>query len=564
MLRIVFLSLVLFFTNLPVVFAEVIKDFSVEYYIDTDGVVEVTESINYDFEGVERQGIFRTIEKNHPQPATAWYKNRSTQIEVLSVTKDDLPVPFELKETKTELEIKIGDPDTTTAKQHIYRIKYKLIGALSYGDLGSEFYWNVTGNDWPVAILEAKGVVRAESAEIFSGTNDCYQGEFGNTNKCTDVYKSENTVVFTAKSLGVGEGLTIATGINPQAVAFLINESISYVLLIIFFSIIWLIFAGYKTYKFRTEYKVDLPVIAQYEPYQNYLPMYTGVLLDGRLDACDITAGILYLAEQGFIKIKKTEKKVFLFITVDDYEITLLRPVSEMPNSFLQSVSGLMFGFYEAPPKTVLLSSLLSNKEKNYTTIRSLENRVKKDITDNGFNVYHWPKFANWLIAVPAMLLLFTAVVDPTSFSVLLFLLIVPTIAVIIMIAQTRRTQKGYEVKNYLEGFKLFLSVTDKERFDFHNAPEKSPELFMEYLPYAVALGVEEKWAEVFADIAIPQPTWYDGGSVSHFSATALTKDIGVFSTTLAVNTLPGSGTSGSSGGGFSGGGGGRGGGGSW
>jgi hypothetical protein len=146
MLRFLFLSLVLFFTNLPVASAEVIKDFSAEYYIDTDGVVEVTESINYDFEGVERHGIFRTIEKNHPQPATAWYKNRSTQIEVLSVTKDDLPVPFELKETKSELEIKIIDPNTTTAKQHTYRIKYKLIGALSYGELGSEFYWNVTGN----------------------------------------------------------------------------------------------------------------------------------------------------------------------------------------------------------------------------------------------------------------------------------------------------------------------------------------------------------------------------------------------------------------------------------
>ena len=564
MLRFLFLSLVLFFTNLPVVSAEVIKDFSAEYYIDTDGVVEVTESINYDFEGVERHGIFRTIEKNHPQPATAWYKNRSTQIEVLSVIKDDLPVPFELTETKSELEIKIGDPNITTAKQHTYKITYKLIGALSYGELGSEFYWNVTGNNWPVAILEAKGVVRVESAEIFSGTSDCYQGGFGNTNKCTDVFKSENAIVFTAKNLGVGEGLTIATGLNPQTVALLINEGISYVLFIIFFSILWLIFAGYKTYKFRTEYKVDLPVIAQYEPYQNYLPMYTGVLLDNRLDTRDITAGILYLAEQGFIKIKKTERKVFLLITVDDYEIILMRPVSEIPNSFLQSLSGLMFGFYDTPPKTVLLSSLLANKEKNYATIQALENRVKKDTTDNGFNIYRWPKFANWLIGVSVALLLFVVVVDPALFSILLFLLVVPTVVLIIIIAQSQRTQKGYEVKNYLEGFKLFLSVTDKERFDFHNAPEKSPELFMEYLPYAVALGVEEKWAEVFADITIPQPTWYDGGSVYHFSATALTKDIGVFSTTLAVNTLPSSGTSGSSGGGFSGGGGGRGGGGSW
>ena len=103
--------------------------------------------------------------------------------------------------------------------------------------------------------------------------------------------------------------------------------------------------------------------------------------------------------------------------------------------------------------------------------------------------------------------------------------------------------------------------MTDKERFEFHNAPEKSPELFMEYLPYAIALGVEEKWAKVFEGILIPKPDWYSDGDFANFSALSFTKDIGVFSKTLAANSSN-SGTEGSSGGGFSGGGGGRGGGG--
>ena len=99
------------------------------------------------------------------------------------------------------------------------------------------------------------------------------------------------------------EGLTLAVGINPGTVSTVINENMSYLWFVVILSVLWLIFAGYKTYQFRIANKIALPVIAQYEPYQNYLPMYTGVLIDGNLDSRDITAGILYLAEQGFIKI---------------------------------------------------------------------------------------------------------------------------------------------------------------------------------------------------------------------------------------------------------------------
>jgi uncharacterized membrane protein len=111
-----------------------------------------------------------------------------------------------------------------------------------------------------------------------------------------------------------------------------------------------------------------------------------------------------------------------------------------------------------------------------------------------------------------------------------------------------------------MQGFKLFLSVTEKERYSFFNAPEKSPELFMKFLPYAIAFNVEKEWAEVFKDLTIPSPSWYDGGGVNTFSAVALSSDISAFSTTFATS----SGVQGSSGGGSSGGGAGGGGGGSW
>jgi uncharacterized membrane protein len=111
----------------------------------------------------------------------------------------------------------------------------------------------------------------------------------------------------------------------------------------------------------------------------------------------------------------------------------------------------------------------------------------------------------------------------------------------------------------HLKGFKLFLSVTDKARFDFHNAPERSPEQFMQYLPYAIAFGVEEKWAEVFADMEITNPGWYESDTAgTSFAAAAFAHDLTSFSSAVTTSTQA------SSGGGSVGGGGGGGGGGSW
>lgn len=129
-----------------------------------------------------------------------------------------------------------------------------------------------------------------------------------------------------------------------------------------------------------------------------------------------------------------------------------------------------------------------------------------------------------------------------------------------IVFLNRRRTQKGYEALDHLKGFKLFLEMTDRDRFAFHNAPQKSPEQFMEYLPYAIAFGVEKAWAKVFEGFTIPNPDWYDGGNVSSFSPTNLSSSLGAFSSAFATS----SGASASSGGGSSGGGAGGGGGGSW
>ncbi len=56
----------------------------------------------------------------------------------------------------------------------------------------------------------------------------------------------------------------------------------------------------------------------------------------------------------------------------------------------------------------------------------------------------------------------------------------------------------GRKVIDHIESFRLYLSAAEKDRLNFHNAPDVTPELFEKYLPYAIALNVETEWGTQF------------------------------------------------------------------
>ena len=56
-----------------------------------------------------------------------------------------------------------------------------------------------------------------------------------------------------------------------------------------------------------------------------------------------------------------------------------------------------------------------------------------------------------------------------------------------------------------IAGFERYLLITEEERLETLHPPEKTPELFERYLPHAIALGVENRWAGKFARCS-PRP----------------------------------------------------------
>jgi uncharacterized membrane protein YgcG len=128
-------------------------------------------------------------------------------------------------------------------------------------------------------------------------------------------------------------------------------------------------------------------------------------------------------------------------------------------------------------------------------------------------------------------------------------------------------TSAGRQLLDKIEGFRMFLRAVDANRLNRLTPPDKTPQLFEKYLPYAVALDSEQAWAQQFSAVLESAkqntdytPGWYVGRP---FTMNAFCASFGAsFSSAIAASSsVPGS-SSGMGGGGSSGGGGGGGGGG--
>jgi uncharacterized membrane protein YgcG len=162
-----------------------------------------------------------------------------------------------------------------------------------------------------------------------------------------------------------------------------------------------------------------------------------------------------------------------------------------------------------------------------------------------------------------------------TSFSFVIFVLGAGLLHVVFLHLMKAPTFAGRRLMDQVEGFKTFLGAVDGDRLNRAAPPEQTPVVFEKFLPYALALDVEQHWAEKFSGIlatagATPDhsngvytPSFYSGSSWNGFTGANFASSFGSsFTSAIASSaTAPGSGGGGSGG---SGGGGGGGGGGGW
>lgn len=181
------------------------------------------------------------------------------------------------------------------------------------------------------------------------------------------------------------------------------------------------------------------------------------------------------------------------------------------------------------------------------------------------------PFIAGWII-VPI------AVGSIMPWSLLGIVLIMGFLNMLFISLLKAPTTAGRKVMDEIEGFKMYLQTAERDELRQAGAPEMTTDLYERYLPYALALDVEQEWSEKFADVLTRAsmggehyaPTWYSGSHWQTVGISGFATSIGssITSAISSSSTPPGSSSGGSGfsggGGGSSGGGGGGGGGGGW
>ena len=273
-----------------------------------------------------------------------------------------------------------------------------------------------------------------------------------------------------------------------------------------------------------------------------------------------MSAEIVNLAVKGYIKIMYIEKKGIL--KADDYELEKLTVKGDGLNEFQYALLKALF----ADKTKIRLSDL---KNKFYKDLNDIIDRIYQTTVSKGYFFKNPKKVRGFYVGLAIAVLVIGWFVGPflgwigvasawiTGVLILIFGNVMP-----------KKTKKGVKAREKILGLKMYLEVAEKDRINFHNAPEKRPEVFEELLPFAIVLGVEKKWAKQFEGVYQESPNWYSAQSARNFSALALADSLNSFQSqadsTLA--SMPSSASSGGSGfsGGGSGGGFGGGGGGSW
>jgi len=544
-------------TNFQEVSGEHIKSFDSEIYVNQDGTIDVKETIIYDFSDLQRHGIYRfipTIKTNQDN------KKFKLELSNFIVTRNGGNAePYKITQKENQIELKIGIKEIFVTGVNTYIIRYKVAGALTYFSDHDELYWNATGNEWTVPIVNATSEVvfefpgKIEKEDI---KTVCYTGNVGsNDTNCS--YFADDQLTANIKSsltLKAGEGLTYAVSFPKNIVAVLEpKEFVSFwdswmgtvaILLLTLLGLFWYVglpfYIIYKWFKYGRDPKSTIGVTtAWFDPPKTQdgkrflTPGEVGTLGDETVDMKDISASIVDLARRGYLIIDERKKGDFYLVKKKNIDSSLLKYEKSILTEFFGGEKEIR----------------IKDKELSAEVAQIKNEMYEQVVEDKLFDKN--PQTTRTKYYVLAGVALFTS-----NF----FLAIVAFLFGRVM---PRKTIFGTEAKNMSFSLKNFLS-SQKRQLEFQADKQM---MFERLLPFAVAFGVEKIWAKRFENLNISPPNWYHSYSSTNFNSYLLVNSLNSSFRSINTAATPTSSSTGHSSGfsgGFSGGGGGGGGGGSW
>jgi hypothetical protein len=521
--------------------------------------------------------------------------------------------------------------------EHTYELTYVTNRQLGFFADHDELYWNVTGNDWAFPIdsasasvfLPAEVAPRVTSLEAYTGPRGArlrnYEARVGN---------SGQIAFSTNKPLGTGEGLTIVVtwpkGLirePPLATrtrwflrdnALAESGAVGLFVLLGYYLFVWYLVGR------------DPPagtIIPRFQPPEGFSPATARHLMRMGYDDRAFAAALIDMAVKGHTTISQ-EGKIYVLHAKGGSTASLPREEQKLADVIFSAGDRLSLEPSNSRTiqkgKAALQNALRLACEKTYFITNgryvlpglalslALLVITLRQAGDMGAAAFLLVWLTFWTIGVLALLAhtlaLWTALVrDPggspvrlasvlgTSLFALPFVAgegiglwalssvtsssfaasVVVFLGINALFYQLLKapTRLGRRVLDELDGFRTYLATAEKDRLNLINPPAETPALFEAYLPWALALDVEQTWASRFANVLSRtgqdgqyySPAWHSGTGWSAADTSHFVGGLGdsLASAISSASSPPGS-SSGGGGGGSSGGGGGGGGGGGW
>jgi uncharacterized membrane protein YgcG len=618
--------------------AEKITRFISDVNVQRSGDLLVTETIEVAADGDRiKRGILRDFPTSYKNRDGSHVE---IGFEVLSVKRDGALENYTTERLDNGTRVRIGRADSIlTTGRHEYIIAYRTTRQIGFFKEFDELYWNATGTGWTFPIDMAEARITLPEAVSFRN-NALYTGPQGANGKdATVVEQRPGYIVFrTTRLLPAANGLTVAASwekglitrpsdTEKQALWLRDNLPLAVAALGL------LLVAGYYVFAWRRvgHDPREGTIIPLFAPPDGMSPAAVRYVSRMNCDDKTFSAALVDLAVHGHIKIAETEngmrigprqggqavdaaeaaanasmfgKRTSSLALEPENALIFQRAQKALKQQLAAAYAGKLFRTNKdwsvsgllaalAVIAAVVLSAYLSwGSYQGSALIIGMLSFLPVVIVLTILATFGLPRV---FIAYPFLIFgcVFGFLVGQSGYGIMMeamhgWMPAVPAALPLILVPMASSaftwmrsyTVEGRRVADQIEGFRHYLGVAEEDRLNALNPPEKTPELFEKFLPYAIALDVENAWAKRFAGVLAAMATadlandWYSSSRDHDRNPTTLATSLGSgLATTIAsASTPPGSSgndsssssSSGSDGGGSSGGGGGGGGGDGW
>jgi uncharacterized membrane protein YgcG len=504
---------------------EEILSFDSRIEIGADGTLTVTESITVRATGrAIKRGIYRDFPTVYRWPDG---RRHGVGFVVLKVLRDGRPEPWFQKRQGDMQRVYIGDKKRLLDPgRYSYTLTYRTDRQIGFFENHDELYWNVTGNEWKFPIRHASAAVilpaGAEPIETAAYTGG--RGARGTAWTVGPDGLGDLRFVATRR-LAAGEGLTIVVAWPKgyvtaptvlQEMRWWISDNLHWIIAVSGFAAVLL----YYLLAWRRVGRDPAmgTIVPLFEPPHKVSPAQARYIMRMAYDDKALTASVVNLAVQGFLRIDRTEDGYYR-LSQNKAKAGHI-PASRGERAFLECI-------FEEVGKVVL-----KNGESRWPWLARRFH--KKTVIEDCEDVYHTRNDRHYVIGFVASLLAFAPFVYAATYESGWRAAVVVvgggTLLVLTNMLFKRLlpapTALGHRTRRELHGFRMYLATAEQDRLDALHRPERTPALFEKYLPYAIALDVENEWGEQFRGVLAAaaigataaaagayQPAWYDWGA---------------------------------------------------